>query len=246
MLLFHRLLLAHLIADFPLQTTELVRWKQRSPYGVIVHCAVVGVVSGLLLYPDLGRFWPGILTLALVHILADQGKISLTRQRPRADNVFSFVGDQLLHVAAIALVALAYRGYQPTSLGGSLGILTEQAQLLDLPHIVFLSCVIGSAFGGTYLVLFLARTYSPHTTNLQVNYAQELLGVVERGAVTAFAAIGSPVAWVAIAVVVALKLAAGFKLHPDPEGRRNFVTFDVLFSALFAVALGLLAQRYGS
>ena len=246
MLLFHRLLLAHVIADFPLQTTELVRWKQHSPYGVVVHCLIVAVTSSLLLLPDMNRFWPGVLALTLVHVLTDQGKIALARRRPHSDNVFSFLADQLVHIVALAVVSLAYHEHEPTAFGGDLALLREYGHLFDVPHIVFLTCVIASAFGGTYLVLFLARTYSPEGNDSRVSYAQELLGVVERGGVTALVAVGTPAAWVAAAAVIALKASAGFKLHTNAQGRRNFITFDVLFSATIAIVLGLLAQIYGS
>ncbi len=246
MALFYRFLLAHLISDFPLQTTELVRWKQRSAYGVAVHCLIGGATALLLVWPDRAAFWPGILALTIVHFLTDQGKIWLTNRHPGSDNVYSFVGDQVVHVLFLGVIAALYRKVPLTSFGGGLGLIPANMYVLDPPHIVYPICIIASAFAGTYLVLSLAKTYTAGNADLTVSYPQELLGIVERGTITACVAIGTGPAWLAAGAAITLKALAGLKLHNDPDRRRDFMTFDVVFSACFAIALGLIAQAYAS
>lgn len=97
------LLLAHLIADFALQTSKSCKhkreYKWRSGYHYS-HAAMVFVLSWLVTW-DLG-FWWFALVIGATHLIIDVWKSY------RDDNVKWFVVDQVLHLAIIAGAAVLW------------------------------------------------------------------------------------------------------------------------------------------
>lgn len=95
------LLLAHLIADFPLQSNLIYRLKTASRYGLALHAAIHAAVS-ILLVRDSLRLFPYWLALFTTHFIIDWGKL---RQKP-TDQARGFLVDQGLHFAFLLLLAL--------------------------------------------------------------------------------------------------------------------------------------------
>lgn len=97
---FWMLVFAHLIADYPLQTTWMVENK-RNGRGLIVHC-FVHLLTVLALFGGNSRFlWPYALALAASHFVIDALKTAQGVRWPRW-----VVGPYLLDQAVHALVAL--------------------------------------------------------------------------------------------------------------------------------------------
>ncbi|MFQ5905840.1 MAG: DUF3307 domain-containing protein [bacterium] len=111
MFLFWRLLFAHLVADFPLQTGWVFREKTEHTWGVVFHGGVAGVLGLALAWPYLRfpRTWVVLLALWLFHILLDKGKILLNGRTVRG-RWLVFVGDQALHVASVWVAAAVIDG----------------------------------------------------------------------------------------------------------------------------------------
>jgi hypothetical protein len=103
---FWSLLLAHVIADFPLQTDAVFRLKTKYSWGVLPHVLICTVINILALYPYLnnGNVWGAIVALGIIHIILDRTKISVSEKIAR-DNFFQFFLDQVLHVLSIWVVA---------------------------------------------------------------------------------------------------------------------------------------------
>ncbi|MEZ4676203.1 MAG: DUF3307 domain-containing protein [Caldilineaceae bacterium] len=99
------LLLAHLFADFPLQTNKLARWKKTSIHGVLIHVVIYMAITALLLQQPL-RFWPLILGLGAVHFAID----ALKKVCPLKNEVHGFLLDQLMHILTVLLAT--YLAYQ--------------------------------------------------------------------------------------------------------------------------------------
>ena len=100
--MFWQLLLAHLLADFPLQPLWLVRSKQFF-WGLAVHAAIhfltlLFVVGGLR-----GTIWPQLLVLALIHFTIDVTKYRLGSRRPDWVTTPYFI-DQTVHILSVLLV----------------------------------------------------------------------------------------------------------------------------------------------
>ena len=106
--LFTTLLLAHLIADFPLQTDLIFRLKNKNWMGVALHASVHVVVTGLLL-PNSFSAWPLLAALGFLHFLCDWTKL-----RCQSNSQASiFLLDQTAHVIVLLLLAGLFVGIQP-------------------------------------------------------------------------------------------------------------------------------------
>lgn len=100
--MFWILLLAHLMADYPLQTDRMVLAK-RNLLGLLIHVGIHVVVMMVLLFPVLGIAWPYIVAIAACHFIIDAFKNFLSRRRPQWV-VGPYVFDQFLHLGSLILV----------------------------------------------------------------------------------------------------------------------------------------------
>ena len=91
------LLLAHLIGDFALQTSESCKHKRDKKWGSVYHYCHALIVFGLawLVSWDWVFCWCA-LAIGVTHFAIDMWKSY------RKDNVIWFTVDQLLHVAVMA------------------------------------------------------------------------------------------------------------------------------------------------
>jgi len=94
------LLLSHLIGDFPLQTNQIYRLKNKSWLGIVLHAIVHVVVTSLLLKQPLS-VWPLLLWLGLLHFLVDLTKLRLPIKR----QWLGFLLDQAAHLLTLWLLA---------------------------------------------------------------------------------------------------------------------------------------------
>jgi hypothetical protein len=107
------LLIAHLFADFPLQTNALAKLKEAHWSGVFLHVLVHMVVMTLLI-DQRDQYWPLILGIGVIHFIIDAIKLLY----PGAKGVAYFLLDQIVHVGALWLAATwAQRIWQPAPLG---------------------------------------------------------------------------------------------------------------------------------
>lgn len=107
------LLIAHLFADFPLQTNTLARLKEKHWMGLFLHVLVHIVIMALLLDQG-GRYRFLILGVGAAHFAIDGIKLLY----PHVKGIGYFLLDQTLHVAILYLAAAwAPRIWQPAPLG---------------------------------------------------------------------------------------------------------------------------------
>lgn len=99
------LFLAHLIADFPLQTNYLYERKRASAVGLFLHAGIHALTAFLLtgLRWDLWYVW---LFLLFSHALTDWAKLNYKAPK----QWLGFLLDQLIHLAVMVVIAL----WQPT------------------------------------------------------------------------------------------------------------------------------------
>ena len=107
------LLIAHLFADFPLQTNTLARLKEKYWRGVFLHVLVHIVVMALLIDQP-AQYWPLLLGIGGVHFIIDAIKLLY----PGAKGIAYFLLDQALHGSTLWLAAYwAAQSWQPAPVG---------------------------------------------------------------------------------------------------------------------------------
>ena len=106
MFLFLRLILAHFLADFPLQPDLIYKVKLRSFWGQTLHAVIFIICSIVLCWPFLRikSLWILIVFLGTVHLLIDCLKIKYFNTKKY--KVGTFLADQTLHVATISVIFL--------------------------------------------------------------------------------------------------------------------------------------------
>lgn len=109
MKIFFRLLLAHLLTDFALQTNFIAKWKRENTLGVIVHSSIFFILSLILTWKDINKIWfdypfqfSGIICLIILfflHIIEDEYRSYNVRNYHIQDNIIFFIWDQVIHIS---------------------------------------------------------------------------------------------------------------------------------------------------
>jgi len=109
MFLFYRLLLAHIIADFPLQTKQIFKVKTNTEWGVLIHTLIVLIFSILLTFPYLEDPKVAIILLVifLSHTVIDKIKMEYSK-KTKNQSIRILLLDQFLHIAIIAVLAFNF------------------------------------------------------------------------------------------------------------------------------------------
>ncbi|MBU0687762.1 MAG: DUF3307 domain-containing protein [Candidatus Margulisbacteria bacterium] len=154
MYLFYRLLLAHLIADFVLQTKQVEKLKTLSFWGVVFHGLIFLALCILICLPFLTipAFAVYLILLSISHVLIDYFRHKIIH----AESLWTGIIDQLLHFAFIALVIPLSYNYP--------------ALKLNLPYfsgiynnsnyILYLIGIIAATYPGGYVIAYAKKIIS--------------------------------------------------------------------------------------
>lgn len=93
------LLLAHFIADYPLQPDSMARRKDNL-WVLTLHAGILFSLMVLLVGSIRAIIWPQLLLLSLFHLLQDKLKVWLTNLWAKGVVIFYFL-DQCIHLMAI-------------------------------------------------------------------------------------------------------------------------------------------------
>lgn len=140
---FAALFLAHVIADYVLQTTWMVVNKKR-PIAMAAH---IGLVLGAMCATTL-TLNPWFLALALLHLWID-----IVKTYAMPEGLGAYMADQLLHLASIAGIAFLAPQIWPMSP-------LAQIEVLPLWYMI-LGGVLFAARGGQYAVAMLMKGRGP-------------------------------------------------------------------------------------
>ena len=109
MFLFYRLLLAHIIADFPLQTKQIFKIKVNTEWGVLIHTLIVLIFSIFFAFPYLED--PKVIIILLViflsHTVIDKLKMEYSK-KTKNQSIRILLLDQFLHIAIIAVLTFNF------------------------------------------------------------------------------------------------------------------------------------------
>jgi hypothetical protein len=130
MVIFWRLLLAHLLADFTLQFNIVNKLKRQSVWGMILHCLTHLATAIALTYPYLRDVWfslgpvqvngwAALAAMLALHFLVDELRIYSMQKMGYPDGTVSFLIDQVLHIYVLFMIS-------PISLPGAALFLPEK------------------------------------------------------------------------------------------------------------------------
>ncbi len=243
MALLLNLYLGHLLGDFVFQPGRLVLAKREGLPGQVIHIAIVGVCTALVLVSDLLALWPVVLLAMLAHLAIERLTI-YARTAAEARSIFVFVFDQTLHVLSMfALVGMA----------GSMGLKWTQSSFglhLDLPVLAAVCGIATVAFAGSIFAFessILVSTDADDTSPVVRFDGPRILGMVER-TVAFLLALGLGV-WATPAAFVP-RILASLRLHPAARKRELSEAAAglllCLFVYVFVSSIGVLIETMAS
>ncbi|MBL7075492.1 DUF3307 domain-containing protein [candidate division KSB1 bacterium] len=234
---FWLLLLAHLIADFPLQTDFVFRVKSQHPYGVLLHCGIVTGVTAAVCFPylTLGAFWLVLLVKLVSHLIIDKSKLIITSKYLK-DDIFFFILDQFLHITVILCIVQFYQPSYP---------LSDLSPLYNTSVLIILSGFIISVFGGTIWVFYMQLWVSQRSADPEQSpvafprMKKKLLGYFERLVMTVAFLLGN---WFYLLVI--LTYLPRYILARDSFKNGLPIKVKVATSVLLSLVVGFALRRY--
>ena len=223
------LLLAHLIADFALQTTKSCESKReqkwRSGYQY-VHAAIIFALSWLASF-CLDFWWPA-LVIAVTHLMIDIWKSY------REDKVKWFVTDQLLHVAVMAMVAWLWCKFNEWTI--PFGLASKEVALAV--------AIIVCWKPANVLIKLVLKHYSIKVPGVNQDSgfkAGALIGVIERWLILTFVIMQR---YEALGLLIAAKSIIRF--GEKETAKTEYVLAGTLMSIFIAVMAGLMVTLVAS
>ncbi|MFQ6014968.1 MAG: DUF3307 domain-containing protein [Anaerolineae bacterium] len=178
-----RLLLGHMVGDYVFQPFWLVVQKHRGLTGLFLHVGIVVAATALLLGRDLFHWWPWLLLLGALHVLQDQGKISLGRDW-QGKGLYLFLVDQGIHVATIIILSVVSGAWY----FGDLGFLWQGTEVFLNRLIVYLITAIFIIWTVPILEEQAAKTLHPYSNTgnqgegetIEISGQERAIGAIER------------------------------------------------------------------
>lgn len=235
MIIFIKLLLAHLLGDFIFQPTAWTKAKEKlkiKAYQLYLHIAIHFAL--LIIVMGDWNFWPWALIIASSHLIIDSLKLYL--QKPENARLL-FFSDQLLHLMVIIMVWVFYgpdfRNWTTTVDSAVLNQI-----LLCIVALVFLTKPLSIA-----IRIFISK-WTPSTKdqeNESLESAGEYIGYLERLLVFIFIIINH---WEGVGFLLAAKSIFRFGDLTAAKDRKltEYVLIGTLLSFGSAIGVSLLFQ----
>jgi hypothetical protein len=242
LLVFLALYLAHLIADFPFQTSWIVHNKHKAT-AIAIHAAIHFGISALLLalftttLSLVPRTYWVLGLLVIAHLLIDKAKYWITTERMLPDNSRLFLADQFLHLITVGAVSLYLTRTH-------LSDVISQVTVSDLTkrNILAIGVIyVGVVFAGGYLIRYvtkpLAGNISSHNKeSITLQNAGLYIGWLERFLVLTAIVVQSPAM---VGLILTGKSIARFPDLKEPHFAEYFL-IGTLLSISIALMGGLI------
>jgi hypothetical protein len=226
MMLFLKILLAHLVGDFILQPLSWVNDKNkrkiRSPK-LFLHAGTHALLLALVLEFN-PYYWKGFIFIVLSHLMIDLAKAWLTDKRPGRELFFL---DQAAHILVIAMVASFY---QPLEVNVS--------SLLTGHSLILATALVFVTFASAVIIKISIAPWNPENAGGRDNSlsrAGRFIGVLERLFVFIFVITGH---WQAIGFLIAAKSV--FRFGDLKESKDRKLTEYILIGTLLSFGVAIL------
>jgi hypothetical protein len=230
MIIFIKLLLAHLLGDFALQPASWVADKEQKTYKsayLYLHILIHGLLAWIL--SGISQFGIYAALLAIVHGIIDI--LKLTLQKPNTKRGW-FIADQLLHLLVIVGIAVLWSGpdFSRYEIDQRFWIYAAAVVLLTSPASIIIKNVIS--------------VWTPEengTKEADLQNAGKYIGILERLFVFFFIVTGH---FEAIGFLLAAKSIFRFGDLTQAKDRKltEYVLIGTLLSFAFAMLAGFLAD----
>ncbi|MEF3078834.1 DUF3307 domain-containing protein [Winogradskyella poriferorum] len=228
-LIILKLILAHILGDFFLQPQKWVKDKEKKKLKskwLYIHIAIHIALMFLLVWDF--SYWLLILLIGTSHFIIDALKLLLQKKKTKR---FYFFADQILHIAAIFLLAIAmyYEDIAP-----SLSISTSA--LLLIICLVFLTTPTSIIMR----TIFTKWDISKYTEdNESLKDAGKYIGILERLLVFIFIIVGH---WEAVGFLITAKSVFRFGDLTSTKERKltEYILIGTLISFGIAIIVSLL------
>ncbi|NND25076.1 MAG: DUF3307 domain-containing protein [Flavobacteriaceae bacterium] len=225
MTLFLKLLLAHIIGDFFLQTKASVRQnetkKLRSPQ-LYLHIAIHFVLLFILVW-DLS-YWPLIVFIGTSHFIIDAIKLSIQTEKNKR---LIFVLDQIFH-----LLSIVFAYYFFTDATIDLDVLSQPDTLLLIVCLIFLTrpaSIIMKIIFSKWDIEALTKD------NASLKDAGSYIGILERILVFIFIVVGH---WEAVGFLITAKSV--FRFGDLKESKHRKLTEYILIGTLISFGIAII------
>lgn len=231
MILFIKLLLAHLIGDFFLQSKGSIRQKNNRKWlaphlflHVVIHFVLILLLAGI-------HMWRQALIISIAHYIIDGCKLQF--QNAKNSQILFFL-DQLLHI--VVLIGVVYFTLEPT--------------LLPLPsrYLVLLTFVVFLTRPVSFLVAqamshWNSKIETDEANNKSLPNAGQYIGIIERLLIFAFILLGQ---WGAIGFLMAAKSIFRFGDLTRTQDRRltEYILIGTFLSFGMAILTGIIYLHF--
>lgn len=226
MLIFIKLLLAHLIGDFLLQPRSWVIQKESrkalAPQ-LYYHCAINGVFTALVLWDR----WSWIIGLAAaaIHFAIDTAKIYL--QAPQSKTRW-FVADQAMHIVSLTVLGQIWGGE-----GFTLGFIFQMPEFW-----IYSASILFLGVAARIIMEVLLANWStvlPDAKDESLANAGKYIGILERLLVFVFVVHGR---WEAVGFLLAAKSV--FRFGDLTQAKDRKLTEYILIGTLLSFGIAIL------
>ena len=227
MTLFFKLLLAHLVIDFIVQTNKSVREKDKKKIKsgkLYVHALLHGALSMLFVW-DI-HFWKYAILITLSHFAIDLGKIYFQQ---KASKRLAFFIDQALHLAVLGWAAHVYNPFT-----------IDYQWLFSDQNLAFLVAAVFLTKPTSVIIkIFISKWTPTKQDDESLQNAGNWIGMLERLLIFAFILAGK---WDAIGFLLTAKSVFRFGDLKESKDRKltEYILIGTLTSFGIAIIIGVL------
>lgn len=231
MMLFVKIILAHILGDFFLQSRRSIEQKRRlkwlSPHlflHTVIHFVLVLLIAGW-------QLWPQALIIAVAHYVIDGCKLQF---ETAANRQTLFFVDQLAHIAVIIAVVWYTAGIPGYHFESQHLVLITFILLLTRPTSFFISHAMSH---------WNDRITADEEAQKSLPNAGQFIGIIERLLIFAFIVIGQ---WGAIGFLMAAKSIFRFGDLTRARDRRltEYILIGTFLSFGIAIGAGIMYTRF--
>ena len=231
MLLFLKLLLAHILGDFVFQPEKWVKDKEEKKVKSVklyFHIGIHSILLLLVLQLKLQEYWLAFLLVIISHYGIDLLKLYL--QKKKTKRIWFFI-DQVLHLSVLVFATSFYVDFSLSTEN----LITDQILLL----IIFLLLVI---FVSAIIIKIIITQWNPESkkeNDDSLEKAGRYIGILERLFVFTFVITNH---WEAIGFLLAAKSVFRFGDLTSSKDRKltEYILIGTLLSFGIAIFLGVL------